>query len=382
MVSVGEDVSAGAYCGLLEGIGLYVLNSKPAAVSSLERRGSGRVHLQVAEVERVAIGYLDSYLSQNGTASNDCGLIATVLRTLFRCAVRVTRAVMDSNFETDDVVSNAARTDVALLSSVALLKRYKVHWDMLIVDTLLEECLRMGDLAGVYFVVRQMRKRGISARTSTLDCFLRRYAENGDAESAFALVNKTMAISPYAIPSQTSFGLLLAACSRSAKGRWLAQSFLDGFLRGQMTKLDWERLLDYTVQVGGAWTEVLRAMARTGFAADDSTVLLLLNAFHRGDRPGDALSLFDMQTDARNVVGRALPECVQLIVPPPSRRSVLCLLELLREAGRADNATSNTSSRSCQSLSYHSPYLLHRRPRACLQRSVQLCFFGAWGAFP
>jgi hypothetical protein len=46
----------------------------------------------------------------------------------------------------------------------------------------------LGDLNGVKFVVQKMWEFGVYARTSTMNLLLKKYAENGDGESAYALV--------------------------------------------------------------------------------------------------------------------------------------------------------------------------------------------------
>jgi hypothetical protein len=44
-------------------------------------------------------------------------------------------------------------------------------------------------LNGVKFVVQKMWEFGVYARTSTMNLLLKQYAENGDGESAYALVS-------------------------------------------------------------------------------------------------------------------------------------------------------------------------------------------------
>ena len=65
------------------------------------------------------------------------------------------------------------------------------------------------DEAAVEFVVEQMRQHGIYSRSQTFDAIMERYANMGDAESAFFLLQEMQSSGQDMPPNRRSYNLAL-----------------------------------------------------------------------------------------------------------------------------------------------------------------------------
>ncbi|KAJ1384293.1 hypothetical protein B484DRAFT_426052, partial [Ochromonadaceae sp. CCMP2298] len=120
-----------------------------------------------------------------------------LLRVIFRTSGALTpmsQWASDKNmdFSTDAAVERQQRAVSGLQGALTVMRQWGLPWDLHTADVLMDECFGVGDEGGVRYVTQQMGERGLRARTSTLNCLLRCYAENGDCESAYQLVTEVM----------------------------------------------------------------------------------------------------------------------------------------------------------------------------------------------
>ena len=326
----GFAVNTNGYAGLLRGIRLHGLSRAPrkaALVAPLGHNSSADEEAGFRHdpdtAERMAIEFVEAHWQQRKRASVSTKVLPAALRVVFRSAAVRRKEVLDRNFETDASASGFLKADAGLVESLALLRRFGETWSIHVADCLLEECLGLGDVEGVRFVARQMRQRGVLARTSTLNLALRLYAEDGNAEAALRLLNDTMKPSTFCQPNEESYNLVMSSCLKSQRGLFLAGPVASEMLqRGLMSKRNWDRFLEFSVLSRGPWSDVVRAMAYAGFQPDDETVYVLLTAFNDRRMVDEAIEVFELQMEGAQF-------------PPPSHRSLLSLLELLRNYGRS-----------------------------------------------
>ena len=329
--SGGFAVNTNGYAGLLRGIRMHGLSRVPRnadLVAPLGHNSSADeeeavFRLDLNSAERMAIEFVEAHWEQRKRSSVNAKVLTEALRVVFRTAEMRRKEVLDRNFETDTSASGFYKADAGLVECLALLKRFKEDWTIHVADCLLEECLRLGDVEGVRFVARQMRQRGVLARTSTLNLALQLYADDGNAEAALKLLNDAMKPSAFCQPNGESFHLVMSSCLKSQRGLFLAGPVASEMLhRGHMDKQNWDKFLEYSVVSRGPWLDVVRAMACAGFQPDDETVYLLLSALNDRGMVDQAIEVFEFQMDDTQL-------------SPPSRRSVLSLLEILRNHGRS-----------------------------------------------
>lgn len=340
-----EKVNQNGYSGLLRGLRSHGLQSSPqlSSQSKLLLPNPSEVDETIHPVddytfrilpgaaEKLVVEFLESCVSPKRPLSSK--LMVEALRVVFRASAMQSKEVLDANFEVDIMRTNALRADAGLTSAVAMMKRFKVEWDIHIFDCLLEECIELGDLGGVKFIVRQMKAKRLYARTSTFNTILKVYAAGGDAESALSWL-QTMKSSPFTLPNKESYRLVLSSCTLSKKGMFLAPEVIKEMLSsGAMDKESWDCFLGYSVLAGVSWQEVLRAMTLSGVQPDEKSILKILEQFGSLGRLEDAIQLFQAQ---RQKFTRAAMKGLSL--PPPSRRTVVFLLELLRGTGNVKDA--------------------------------------------
>ena len=326
-------LNTNGYAGLLRGIRLHGMGQVGRNEDFVAPpghncpKGDGTpFRLDPAAAERMAIDFVSSHVEHRGKSAISPKVLTEALRIVFRVAAMSVKDVLDSNFETDVSSSNAMKADMGLVACLAFLRRFKETWSIHVADSLLEECLTLGDIEGVRFVARQMRRRGLFARTSTLNLALQLYAANGDAESALQLLNDTMKPSDFCKPDVESYGLLITSCMLTRRGLFLAGNVANDMLQGGfMDKRNWNKFVDYTVLSRGPWLEAVRAMSYSGFQPDDETVYFLLRRFNDCRMVEEALMVFDLQLTSR-------------LFPPPSPRSLSCLLEILWNFGLSEKA--------------------------------------------
>ena len=128
---------------------------------------------------------------------------------LFRVATTRTRGSYDRNFEADEYSDQQQRAKNGLRYAIEIMARYNVNFDVQTADVLIAECMLLGDVDGVKFVVQKMWACGLYARTSTFNVLLRKYADNGDGESAYVLVKTVMEKNEQTKPNSETYRYLL-----------------------------------------------------------------------------------------------------------------------------------------------------------------------------
>lgn len=401
-----ERIHANAYVGLLKGCWMHGLSPRqrgesPLLVDAAEEEQAiidelgNSFRLTADKAEELALEIAAEYMavtnresaaaaaaaaltansSTNVTANGkrpapvptkkNLPVMTEAIRVLFRvAAMRTHSKVLDMNLEVDQLDNRELKAKAGLKYALDVMKKYKLKFTIQIADLLIDECLRIGDVSGVKFVVQRMWNSRLYAKTSTYNTLLKRYAENGDGESAHGLVTKVMEKNEETQPNSETYALLLEACMRTEKGRYYAKEVIERLRleEGGLRKNEWDSLMELRVMAADPYWPVLLEMVAKGEQPDDRTMTLLMEAFSRtGDRAG-ALRLHRLQVAAEGrrrsfrkyllgaVEAAEGDENTQLLVtseladetmhlPPPSKRSVNCLLEILRDA----STTSPTS---------------------------------------
>ena len=128
-----------------------------------------------------------------------------------------------SNYEPDEEKETQQRILAGVVNVIDAMIRLKIQWNVHICDMLLDECLKAKDLEGVRFVCYVMDEVGLDLQTSSLNVLMQRYAENGDAESAYNLMRIMEGNDNRTIPNKQTYKLLLKAGNKSTKGRYYSQ---------------------------------------------------------------------------------------------------------------------------------------------------------------
>jgi len=287
-------------------------------------------------------------------------VLGELVRVVFRAAVMEVKTYIDRNFAVDKARTERSQAQDGIGSILELMKKYDIRWDIHIADVIMDECLRVGDLTGVSFVSETMWNKKIWARSSTFNALLHRYAESGDGESAFRLVHDVMEKNELTRPNTMSYKLLLRACAKTERGRFYSAQVITSLMEsGRMNKDAWDRLLELCVLSRKRYDSVLLEMVSAGVQPDEHSIMIILSALRTvGDLNG-ALTLYTRQCCAIERVAKLSqsPECLlrwdelmvdgefrgteadlDLQLPPPTRRTVHCILEMLRDAGRGETA--------------------------------------------
>jgi len=390
MLAAGERMSSSAYAALLYGAythGLKPLRTGPRLLlgaadeeRELSAAGGASFRLTPREAEALAQELMLAYRANGASSSSSSAnkaarrrVACEFLRVMFRVGVRTAGPLAGSSL--DFAASRAAqeREDEALAGinrAVRGMAEHELGWDIDVADVLVDECLLLGDVSSVQFIVAQMNVKNLYARASTFNAVLRRYAETGDAESALALV-RDMASDEHSRPNDESYALLLQACARTTRGRFLARDVLtDLAARGALSKPAADRWLELALlssspsvsPSSSSWEaaagseggplDVLALMAADeALQPDADTVVSALGALRqRGDwqgamrlykmqRTGEVLRRADADAARSGSRGKSSREAeVSMALPPTQRRTVHSLLELLRDLGRHDEA--------------------------------------------
>lgn len=397
-----EKVSGVGYAGILKGIWMFGMSPRPKGKKLLLERAEEEQQLLMElgssfrlspdKAEALALELVDEYVAQGNTGESGHKrthkVMNEALRVLFRVATSRTRGSYDRNFETDVYSDREQKAKNGLKYALELMDRYKLQFDVATADVLIGECMLLGDVNGVKFVVQKMWASGLYARTSTFNVLLRKYADSGDGESAYALVKSVMDQNEQTRPNSETYSLLLEACMRTQKGRYYArQIILERKDEGELRKADWDRWMELNIMSGDqiSFLLVLKEMVASGDQPDDRTIMLLMEAYRRMGNKEGALRLHQLQVESeksrrryRKValetgakgeylplqVASAVEERVSditgdkvgnsesgkidsnfalgaelgMYLPPPTRRTVHCLLEILRDASAAEEA--------------------------------------------
>jgi len=117
-----------------------------------------------------------------------------------------------------------------------MLLEYGMKWTVQTSDVVIEECLNIGDLKGLFiyfnsfifllthlfigieYVAAKMRDERQYARTSTFNALLKQFAISGDVESAHNIIYDVMMKDELTKPNSDTWGLYLECCAQSTKG--------------------------------------------------------------------------------------------------------------------------------------------------------------------
>lgn len=387
MMDRAEAVGAKGSAGILRGLHMHVLSSyeeeetgaasqrgvsartllvdasaKPADVFVNEEEHVKKMNASTAEA--IAIDVADRYFhrserqqqQQLGRPRHHHSVSIELLRVVFRSSVvlkdsssssasaqskprdssssRLRYSIID--FELDKGVDREERALAGLHAALSIMQRYGLRWDQQIADTLLDECLRVGDVTGMRFVAQRMWEEGISVRTSTCNALLRRYAEDGDAEGAYSLVHGVMRNSSLGTrssvdvqltaPNPETWTLLLQACLPTRKGRFVGKTVIDDLLPTDeatsssrvtvITKEQWDLILEHSVLSAGDrqlveqpqrtallpdYSAVLCRMVAARCQPDDSSMRALYRSFLRTRDVESAMHLYRMQLQGEQV---------------------------------------------------------------------------------
>ena len=401
MVERKEKVGGVGYAGILKGIWLFGMSPRPKGKKLLLERADEEQQLLMElgssfrlspdKAEVLALELVDEYMAQGG--QNESGhkrthkVMNEALRVLFRVATTRTRGFYDRNFETDVYSDREQKAKNGLKYALELMDIYKLQFDVATADVLIGECMLLGDVNGVKFVVQKMWASGLYARTSTFNVLLRKYADSGDGESAYALVKSVMEQNEQTRPNSETYSLLLESCMRTQRGRYYARQIIQQRKdEGELRKADWDRWMELNIINGDqiSFLLVLKDMVASGDQPDDRTIMLLMEAYRRTGNKEGAVKLHQLQVESEKsrrryrkvaletgakgdnlqstagAVGqRASPYVVDdainnegkfiksnttlgaelgMYLPPPTRRTVHCLLEILRDASAAEDA--------------------------------------------
>ena len=386
-----ERVSGLGYAGILKGIWTYGMSPRPKGKKLLLERAEEEEQLLMElgssfrlspdKAEALTLELVLEYTAQQGTvepgARKTHRVMNEALRVLFKVATTRTRGSYDRNFESD-VYSNREQKAIAGLKyALEFMAKFKLKFDVQIADVLISECMLLGDVNGVKFVVQKMWSSGLYARTSTFNVLLRRYADSGDGENAYALVKSVMEKNEETMPNSDTYALLLESCLRTQKGRYYAKQIIQQRKNeGELRKAEWDRWMELNIMSGDniSFLVVLKDMVLSGNQPDDRTIMLLMEAYRRmGNRDG-AVKLHTLQVESEksrrrfrkgalesgnssDYLALGTPNLAKedfatpasssyaqlagelgMYLPPPTRRTVHCLLEILRDSAAAEEA--------------------------------------------
>lgn len=386
MMDRAEAVGAKGSAGILRGLHMHVLSSyeeeEEGTGTTRQQRVSARTLLvdgsaksadvfvneeehakkmNASTAEAIAIDVADRYFhrfekqqQQLGRPRHHHSVSIELLRVVFRSSVvlkdsaqskaakprdnRLRYSVID--FELDEGVMREERALAGLHAALSIMERYGLRWDQQIADTLLDECLRVGDVTGMRFVAQRMWEADIPVRTSTCNALLRRYAEDGDAEGAYSLVHGVMRNSnpnnncslgtttrssvdaQLTAPNSETWTLLLQACLPTRKGRFVGRTVIDDLLptdeaitSSVVNKEQWDLILEHSVLSAGDrqlvepqraavlpdYSAVLCRMVAAQSQPDDSSMRALYRSFLRTRDVESAMHLYGMQLQGEQV---------------------------------------------------------------------------------
>lgn len=382
--------------GLLKGIRLHGLSKKSNPVGRLlvdlqkesellkEELGD-TFRLSCGKAEQLAIDIVEPFLAGNSTTTKRSKatnrVFCELLRVLFRSSFQNVRTSYDSNFQVDREQERQQRVISGLRSSLTAMNLYGISWDINIADVLMDECLKVGDVNGVKFVVQSMWDNQLQARTSTFNALLKRYADNGDGESAYKVVMEVMLRSPSTEPDSTTWSLLLSACMKTRRGRFFAKKVMESFmesLRDSSSEGDdlhslydpaviskdmWDLFLQLKVLSGEPYLFTLKKMILAGCQPDQATMHGLYSAFEATGDGEEAIKLYDMQYDAE--VERRLYRGTILAIGQHDLANSK-FGERLRESGSSPLATLDPFTTQIENVSESESVLLRQILRSAL----------------
>ena len=389
-----ERVSGVGYAGILKGIWMYGMSPRPKDKKLLLERAEeeqqllteqgNSFRLSAEKAESLTLELVNEYVAQYDTAETGHKkthrVMNEAIRVLFKAATTRTRGSYDRNFESDIYSDREQKAKAGLKYALQFMVTYKLKFDVQIADVLISECMLLGDVSGVKFVVQKMWASGLCARTSTFNVLLKRYADNGDGESAYTLVRSVMEGNEETMPNSDTYALLLESCLRTQKGRYYALQIIQARkISGEMRKAEWDRWMELNIMRNDHTSlfVVLKEMVLSGNQPDDHTIMLLMEAYRRTNNREGALKLHKLQVQSetsrrrfrknalkvggskydgsakesvsevealQNITASdtsaniELTEELGMYLPPPTRRTVHCLLEILRDAAAAEDA--------------------------------------------
>ena len=318
--------------GLLKGLRLHFLtpdfNSPPATINSLllhnilDQKNSSisavSLSLSLKELEALAHEIANPHLAIFSASSDEAvgkvnstrraqRVVNELVRVLFRTAAAdnsVVRSEVDMNYQPDISKQGQQQTVQGLSSVLSAISEYQLQWDAELAETLLDECMRLGgtDTAGISLVVRKMWENHIHARASTFNALLRRYAESGDAESAYNLLTGLLMKSSSTNPNSESWSLVLTSCLKSRKGRFYAQKVFEHFFGANSTassdeisKDMWDQFLQLKILRKEPALELLADMVQSKHQPDSTTLLRMYESYSLVGDVEQMLSLYRMQ---------------------------------------------------------------------------------------
>ena len=393
-----EKITGVGYGGIMKGIWMFGMSPRPKGKKLLLEREEEEQQLLMElgssfrlspdKAEALALELLDEYVASGaseGGPKKTHRVLNEAIKVLFRVATTRSRGMYDRNFETDVYGDREQKAMNGLKYALVLIARYKLNFDVQTADVLIAECMLLGDVNGVKFIVQKMWASGLYARTSTFNVLLRKYADSGDGESAYKLVKSVMEGNEQTRPNSETYSLLLEACMRTQKGRYYArQIILQRKEEGELRKADWDRWMELTIMSGDetSFLVVLKDMVASGDQPDDRTIMLLMEAYRRMGNKEGAVQLHQLQVESEksrrryrkaaletgakgNYLSPPIPIAVErreagqistadennenknridlgaelgMYLPPPTRRTVHCLLEILRDSAAAEEA--------------------------------------------
>ena len=316
MVADGQRINSLGVAGLLRGIWMHGLKairegSRLLMDPSCEERALSAEHsnsfrLSSSQAEKLAHEVMRDWRAglklgegkSSATRAAVKKIDAAFLRLLFRCGQREGKTPLNHNFESNRRADEEAEAMEGIKRSVLAMSQYQIGWELSITDVLVDECLRAGGLDACKFITIQMNVNSIFARTSTFNSVLRRYAENGDGESAYALL-KEMCGSEQTTPDAESYSLLLQSFSRTEKCRFYAREVIQGLCEaGSMSKEIFDRWIELRILSNEPYGDILESMVGSQFQPDAATIALMLGAFRRTGNWEGALGLYKLQSKA------------------------------------------------------------------------------------
>ena len=279
-------------------------------------------------------------------------------------ATSPTKGTFDHNFEPDVARETKERTMAGIINVLDIMMGQNISWTLSTCDMLVEECLKSKDLQGFQFVLYIMDQANIDLKTTTFNMLMKRYAENGDSESAHELIS-VMKKSPHTVPNADTYSLMLDAGNKSRKGHFYSQELISQLIaNNSMRKPDWDRFVELAILTGKSVVPIFASMVKAECQPDQNTLVLMFRALLRGGKVVEAMKWYrrlkqvnrslnyaqeqlmtSKLSDSKNdkkvdlvIEAKTGSDQVDMYLPYPGQRVVVMLLEVLRDKGLYEDA--------------------------------------------